>query len=212
MNIFFLTLATLILGSLYYGLLMPAAARGDLTRGLAKFFKGMNELGGYVHDTAMSQFIPPTLIHVATGTWTMVAGQVAGTISKHKGAAGETTVVTVPIIIPSNSVDGKGSYLKSIELDYEIQTADLTSITPLIHLVTRAVETAAMAAPVAQTFTQSPTAANSKTQDQHKLVLTITTPFWIDNDQYVLAEFTCVCAAGSILDIYGAVANYTLRA
>ena len=213
MNQFSLTLITIFAGLLFFGILMPAAARGDIARGLLKFFKNVNaELGGYVHDTAMAQFISPTLFHVATGTWTTVAGQVAGTISRHKAANAETTVVNIPIVIPSNSVSGKGGYLKSIEIDYEITAADATSITPLIHLVTRAVETAAMAAPAAQTFTQSPTLAASKTQDQHKLVLTITTPFWIDNDQYVLVELSCVCAAQTVLDFYAAVANYTLRA
>ena len=32
---------------------------------------------GYVHDTQMSQFIPPSAMHFVTGTWTDAAGQVA---------------------------------------------------------------------------------------------------------------------------------------
>ena len=44
------------------------------------------ELGGFVHDTAFSQYIPPTLFHCVTGTWTWVAGTVTDTIAKHKAA------------------------------------------------------------------------------------------------------------------------------
>jgi hypothetical protein len=218
MNILLLILITLVAGALFYGVLMPSAMNGSLTRwskSFGKYWKlaiSMNkELGGYVHDTAMSQFIAPNTFHVATGTWTMVAGQVAHTISYHKAAANETTVVSIPIHVPSNSVAGKGAYLKSVEIDYEITIAEPTSITPLVNLVTRGADTA-VATVAAQTFTQSPAAASAKTVEQHKLVLTITSPFWIDNDQYVLVELSIPTGAGGcVLDFYGAVANFTLR-
>jgi hypothetical protein len=81
----------------------------------------------------------------------------------------------------------------------------------VINKVTRGIENA-VAVVAAQTFTQSPTAANSALVEQHKLVLTITTPFWVDNDEYVLVQLTMVAAATTQIDILGAVANYTLRA
>lgn len=165
---------------------------------------------GYVHDTHMSQFIPPTAFMCVTGTWTEIAGQVAGTICKHKAAAAETSVITIPITIPSNSVGQKGSYLKSIEVDYEIQVADLTSLTPVVNKVTRGADTAA-AVVAAQTFTQTPTAANAKVVEQHKLVITLDNPLWIDNDEYVLVQLTAVAPATTTLDLLGAVANYTAR-
>ena len=169
------------------------------------------ELGGFVHDTAMSQYIPPTLFHCATGTWTWVAGTVTDTIAKHKAAGDETAIINIPIIIPSNSVAGKGALLKSIEVDYKITTDSPTSITPLVNLITRGIE-GAVATVAAQAFTQSPTLAASKTVEKHKLVITITTPFWIDNDQFVLLELTLVSANGAVWDILAAVANFTLRA
>ena len=45
---------------------------------------------GYVHDTSMSQYIPPTAMHCVTGTWTDAAGAVSGTIARHKAANAET--------------------------------------------------------------------------------------------------------------------------
>ncbi len=168
---------------------------------------------GYIHDTSMSQYIPPTLMHYVTGTWTEAAGAVAGTIAKamaDPGAPGATAVVNVPVLIPSNSVALKGAYLKSIEIDYEIFTAACTSVTPVVNKVTRGADTA-VAVVAAQTFTQTPTLAISDDVDQHKLILTITTPFWMDNDVYVLVQLTFVAPNTTTIHVLGAVANFTER-
>jgi len=167
---------------------------------------------GYVHDTHMSQFIPPTAFHFVTGTWTHSAGQVAGTIVMIKAANAETSNVNIPILIPSNSVALKGAKLASIEIDYEIRTSAATSITASVNKVTRGAD-GADAVVAAQTVTQDLTAATDAADvDEHKLTVTITTPFWIDNDEYVLCKLACVCAAGTVLEFLGAVANFTLRA
>jgi hypothetical protein len=166
----------------------------------------------YVHDTSMSQFIPCSLFHFSTGTITEDAGQKAGTIAKHRAAANQTTLITIPILIPSNASALQGSYLKSVEIDYEILTAEPTSLTFTVNKVTRGAD-GADAVVAAQTHTATLTAATGKTVDEHKNVLTITTPFWIDNDEYVLVELSLVAGAGgNTADFLGAVANYTFRA
>lgn len=166
---------------------------------------------GYIHDTAMSQYIAPTAFHYVTGTWTDAAGNVAGTIVKQKATGAETSVVNIPILIPSNSVAQKGGYLKSVEIDYEILAAAATSITATVNKVTRGAD-GAVAVVAAQTATQDLTAATDAADvDQHKLTVTITTPFWIDNDVYVLVSLSCVCATNTVLEFLGAVANFTLR-
>src|SRR5512140_268798 len=166
---------------------------------------------GYVHDTQMSQFIPPSAMHFVTGTWTDAAGQVADTICKHRAAANETAVVNIPIMIPSNAAGYKGALLKSIEIDYELLVAEPTSITPVLNKVTRGVEGAAAVVTV-PTVTLALAAAAGKTVDQHKQVVTLSTPEWIDNDVYFLLELTIVAGAGgNTTDILGAVVNYTLR-
>jgi hypothetical protein len=169
-----------------------------------------SQLGGYVHDTAMSQYIPPTTFHIVTGTWTQAAGQVAGTICMHKAAAAESPVVNVPIMIPSNSVGLKGAYLKSVELDYEVQVADLTSITLSINKVVRGTDTnvAVVSAPA---VTQDVAAASAKTVEQHKVVVTLTTPAWISNTEYYLLKAALVAPATTTVDLLGAVANFTER-
>ena len=167
-------------------------------------------LGGYVHDTNMAQYIPPVSCHFVTGTWTQAAGSVAGTIAMHKAAAAETNVITIPIAIPSNAIANKGAYLKSIEVDYEVLVADLTSSTPVVNLVTRGAE-GAVAVVAAQTFTQTPVLATAKTVGKHKLVLSITTPFWVANTQYVLVQLTNVAPATTTFDLLAIVANFTER-
>jgi len=166
---------------------------------------------GYVHDTAMAQYIPPNLAHCVTGTWTDIAGQVAGTIARHKAAAAETTTINIPIIIPSNSAALKGSQLVSVEVDYEVLVAAATSVTLSIVKVVRGLDTAVavVSAPAgAQTLLPATTAANV---EQHRDKFTLTTPAWIDNDEYYFLKIIAVCAATTQLDILGAVANFTLR-
>jgi len=221
---YFISTAVLIafIGGLVFYNLIPlaftdASLRKDI-RKLRTYFtrrwriltRHTMELGGYVHDTAMAQFISPTLFHLVTGTWTQTAGAVAGTIAMNKAAGAQTSIITIPIKLMSNAVAGKGSYLKSIEIDYELTVADLTSLTPVVNLVTRGADLA-VAVVAAQAFTQSPTLALSVVVDQHKLILTLTTPIWILNTQYVLVQLTAVAPATTVIQLLGAVANFTAR-
>ena len=164
-----------------------------------------------IHDTHMCQVIPPSLFHCVTGTWTWTAGVVAGSIAKHRANAADTTTITIPVTVPSNASALKGAYLKSIEIDYDQVTHHSTSVTPLVHLVTRSADGTPPSV-VAQTFTRDPDAAGGITMDTHKLTLTITTPFWVRNDQYVLVELIMVHPGDvATTDLLGAVANFTLR-
>jgi hypothetical protein len=166
---------------------------------------------GYVHDTAMAHYIPPNLMHCVTGTWTDIAGQVAGTIARHKAAAAETTTINVPIIIPSNGVSGKGSLLKYVEIDYEILVAACTSFTLSIVKVVRGADTAVatVSAPAGtQLLTPATTAA---TVDQHRDRFTLTTPVYIDDDEYYFLKIVAVAAATTQIDLLGAFAYFTVR-
>ena len=166
---------------------------------------------GYLHDTAMSQYIPPTLFHYAGGTWTQVAAAVADAIAMRRTPAAATTVINIPIVLPSNSVALKGAYLKSIQIDYAILTAACTSITAVLNKVTRGADTADATVAVEPTTQDLIAATDAADVDDHTLTVTLTTPLWIDHEDYFLLELTCVCALTSELDILGAAANFTLR-
>lgn len=163
-----------------------------------------------IHNTHFAQFIPPTVFHCVTGTYTDIAGLVAGTIGKHRAAASSTAVITIPILVPSNSVALQGVKLESIEIDYEITTGEPTSMTWTLNKVTRGAD-GAVAVVAAVTKTNTLSAATGKAVDQHRETITITTPAWIDNDVYYLLELSCPAGATAVLDFYGAVANFTLR-
>jgi hypothetical protein len=165
---------------------------------------------GYLHNTTMSQYIPPTLFHHVTGTWADAAGAVTGTIADHKTATAETAVVNIPITLPSNSSASKGAYLQSIEIDYEQLLAGTTSTTLTLNKVTRGADTA-VAVVTSVTITVNLSATESKSQDQHKIIGTLSTPAWIDNDEYYLAVLTFVCGGTVTIDLLAAVANFTLR-
>jgi len=203
----------MVVGLLFFVLGIAFIYRHALIMFVGLPWDSMSEIGGYVHDTAMSQYIPPTVWHFVTGTWTQAAGQVAGTIVVKNAAADATTVCNIPIMLPSNSVAQKGAYLKSIEIDFEILTAACDAVSAVVNKVTRGAD-GAVAVVAAQTFTYDTghdTAAERIDVDQHKMTLTITTPIWIDNDEYVLVELTLDRAATTVVECLGAVANYTLR-
>ena len=165
-----------------------------------------------IHNTAFSQYIPPNVMHCVTGTWTDIAGQVAGTIVRHKAATAETATINIPILIPSNSVGLNGCKLASVEVDYEILVAACTSVTLSIVKVVRGIDTAVavVSAPAGtQTLTAATTAASV---EQHKDKFTLTTPVWIDNDEYYFLKIVAVAAATTQIDLLAAVANFTFRA
>lgn len=166
---------------------------------------------GYVHDSHMAQYIPPNSMHCVTGTWTDIAGQVAGTIVRHKAATAETATINVPIMVPSNSVALKGSRLKYVEIDYEILVAACTSWTMSLVKVVRGADTA-VAVVSAPAGTQLLTAATTAaTVDQHRDRFTLTTPAWIDDDEYYFLKIVAVAAATTQIDLLSAVAYFDER-
>ena len=169
---------------------------------------------GYVHDTAMSQWLPPSLAHYVTGTWADAAGQVATTIVKQKAAADNTATLTIPIVIPSNSAAYKGCKVSTIDVYWEVTVAALDALSATIYLVTLPANGAAIAAPASQAFsydTGHDTAGERLTLDQHTMTLTLTTAIWLDNDQVLQVELSVNAAAASVFDYIGTRVNYTLR-
>ena len=167
---------------------------------------------GYVHDTAMSLFIPPHSILASAGTWTLAVGTIAW--SYNRTAADAAFTVYVPIPVFSNSVAFKGSKLVSVELMWAVSTAAMDAVAEaLIYLDTLAATgTLNTAAAVTTTIdTGHDTGAERLTLDEHRCKATITTPLWIDNDQAYHAEMVCDAAATSVFKWFGAIANFTFR-
>ena len=167
---------------------------------------------GYIHDTAMAQFISPDAIRASAGTWTF---KVATNVwSNDRTAADASFTLYVPILIPSNTVALKGAYLKSIELMWAVSTAAMDAVDDgAVYADTLAANgTLNTAAEVTSTpDTGHDTGAERLTLDEHRMKVTLTTPVWIDNDQAYHLEVVCDAAATSVFKVFGAIINYTLR-
>ena len=174
---------------------------------------------GYVHDTAMALFIPPTAFGYSAGTWTLAVA--SNVWSLDRTAADTSFTIYMPIPVPSNAVALKGAKLLSVELMYLISGAaadDFAVATSLIYLDTLKAVAASGSGSIntaaAVTSTKDAghdTDAECLAQDEHRMKLTITTPLWIDNDQAYHAEFVVDGGAATVVKIFGGIANYKLR-
>ena len=174
---------------------------------------------GYVHDTAMSQFVPPTAFAYSAGTWAMGVSSNVWSLDRTAGDASFTIYMPVPV--PSNSVALKGAYLESVELMYSIATAaadDFVAATCALYLDTLqataasgsgTINTAAICTGTLDTGHD--TAAELKAIDEHRLVWSLTTAAWIDNDQAYHLEAVVEAAAGTVFKVFCGIVNYTLR-
>lgn len=167
---------------------------------------------GYIHDISMSQFVPPKEFMFNTGTWTEA---VLNTVwSVNRVAADASFLCYVPVPIPSNSVASKGAYLKSIEVMYSITVAacdDFAAVALYVDTLAASGTLNTAAAVDITMDTAHDSAAERLAVDEHRMVATLDTPAWIDNDQSYHLEFIVDCAAATVFKVFGAIINYTLR-
>ena len=174
---------------------------------------------GYVHDTQMSQFVPPTVFAYSAGTWAM--GVASNVWSLNRTAGDASFTIYMPVPIPSNAASLKGCYLVSVELMYSIATAaadDFVAATCALYKDTLQATAASgsgtinTAAIVTGTLdTGHDTAAELKAVDEHRLKWSLTTAAWIDNDEAYHFEAVVDAAAGTVFKIFGGICNYTFR-
>ena len=218
-----------VAGGLVFYNLLPMAISLGLASNISKVFANLRrkwkiitrysmELGGYVHDTSVSAWISPNMCSYVTGTWTDAVGAVTGTVVKEKTAADSTGVIYIPVSAAgwSNSAALKGSLFKSIDIYFAVTTAALDAAGTIANIdrFVLPVNGAAFPALVAHTFTYdagNDTAAESDDLDEHVMTLTVTTPFWLDNDDLVQVRVTLDSAATSVIRFHGARVNFTVR-
>jgi len=166
---------------------------------------------GYVHDTAMSQFVAPSQIGKSAGTWTPTLA--TDDSYERRTAADANFALFVPVPVPSNSVAQKGAYLKSIELIWNQTTAVMDDVaTVALKKATFSAAGASTSSDISVSIdSANDTAAERKATGTHRMTVTLATPVWIDNDErYVLYMLVDGSATG-VFDLYGAIVNYTLR-
>jgi hypothetical protein len=167
---------------------------------------------GYTHDPNVKQFIPPTNFSFTAGTWTPTL--TSNVVTNVRGAAAATCGVFIPIPIPSNASNKKGSYLASIDVWYTIGTAALNALATVeLEKIALTANGAAVtgSAPAVTQDANNNTSALRLALGDHTMNVALTTPVWIgQNDAYVLYLYLD-CAATSVVTFKGARANYTER-
>jgi len=169
---------------------------------------------GYVHDTQMSQFVPPSAIIKSAGTWTDSVVTNRPVSTRTAGAAAFTLMV--PALIMSNAAALKGAQLKSIDLFWTSGTADFTDVNTVeIDKVTLAANSVICSgAAVTGVVIDGGNDTNAKriTQASHTMNVALPVPAWIANGEayYLVAVFNAAGATTFVLT--GARVNYTLRA
>lgn len=211
LSLVLMVLAILLLGGLLASFPVLLHGGGNLARPRG-WRAVLEELGGYVHDTAMSFWITAQSMGYTVGVWTFTIVSNVG-LMRHTAAA-NVSVIHIPITLPQNSVALKGSYLKSIDIWYKVATAAMNAVTPVVTKVIAPGDNAAFPAVTTPAFTYDAghdTAAERIAIQNHKMTLTITAPFWLDDDDEAYVELTLDAALTTVVDVYGARANFTLR-
>ena len=166
---------------------------------------------GFVNDTVTSILIQLSAMTATVGTWTMTVTSHIWTWNKTAGA--DTSVLKVPLNFVGNGAKLKGGYLKSIDIWWINATADVTDMAVEIYQSTLPAQAGTLTTALqASTYDSAhDTAAKRKTQAQHQMTISLTTPIWVDQAAEVYMELTCTAAATSAVKLQGVRANYTLR-
>ena len=139
--------------------------------------------------------------------------------STDHSTADNTSMLFIPIRLPQNSVAYKGSMLNSIDIWYFVGTAAAIDITPVIQKLTYpatggAIPTIASPAPVFTYDAGHTTPALRlalSTGAWHKMTLTPTTPFFVDDDDQVYVELVANNDTTTVFKIAAVRVNFTLR-
>jgi len=103
--------------------------------------------------------------------------------------------------------------LKAIQVDYEVLIAACDAVSAVVNRVTRGANGAvAVVDTLAFSYdTGHDTAPERLTLDQHRMKLTLDTPLWLDEEEYIIVVLTFDKAATTTIDVLGAFAEFTVR-
>ena len=167
---------------------------------------------GFVNVTDISQFVSPFDITKIAGTWTPTIA--SNLISDVRTAAGADTTWLIPIIIPGSEVGLQGAKFKSIDVWYKIATAAPTGFTVVLNKVTLAADAVAVAGAAVAAITldaNHDTAAERYAVAEHKMTVTLDAETFIQEGFAYWLSCVITCHANTVLTLFGARVNYTLR-
>jgi len=175
---------------------------------------------GYVHDAGFAG-IPtfPTQVWGDTAAWAIAAGQTSGSLVYACDATDEVANLWIPIHSFSHLPDSagnavKGAKITKIEVDYEIVVAACDAVTAYIYKMKRGADDADVVVSE-PAFTYDAAHDTDDERDdlqEHRMELNITTPFYLEDDEYLYVKIAFDKAATSTVEFLVAVPYFTLRA
>jgi hypothetical protein len=165
---------------------------------------------GYVHNTAISEFISPFAFAKTAGTWTPTIA--SNVVSDVRTAAGAAFTVLIPLVLPGSASELLGAKIISVDVFYKIATNAATAFAVALDKVTIATTGAATGAAVAHTFDAGhDTEAERYAVADHMLTATITAPHFVAKNTAYWLSFVITAHANTVYTAYGAQVNYQLR-
>lgn len=166
---------------------------------------------GYVHDK-FSVFIPFTQFAHDAGVWTPT---VESNVWFNRRTASDASATTyIPLAgVPQRDGGVKGAQLESVEVHFRIGTGALDAMEAHLYKATLGADSSLLTvAEVPTTYDAGhDTAAERIDVDEHLMALTPSSPEFLEDDEMLFVEVVYDAALGSVIDEFGAVANWTLR-
>jgi hypothetical protein len=167
---------------------------------------------GYVNVTDISQFVSPLEITKIAGTWTPTIS--SNLISDVRTAAAADTTLLIPIPLPGSSVGTQAAKLKSIDVWYKIATAEPTGFTVVLNRVALNADGVAVAGANITAITldsNHDTPAKRYAIENHKMTVSLDAETFITEGYAYWLSCVISCHLNTVLTLFGARANYTLR-
>lgn len=166
---------------------------------------------GYLHALISAWISFSSFVHSA-GTWTAT---VASNVWFARRAAADAAATTyIPLgFTPQQDGATKGSKLQSVEIHFRVGTAALDALEAHLYKATLGADGSLLT--VAEVTTAYDTGHDAAAEridvDEHKMTLTPSAPVYLDDNEYLFVEVVADAAATSVLDYFGAKANWTWR-
>lgn len=170
---------------------------------------------GYIHDAQMKLWMPPELLGVSDGlaSWAMDFDGVAWARQRPAAGAGawQARLALTP---PCNSRPSRGARPLSVELWYSVSGSALSDCAAAVEKYSLPAHGAAWSAAVAIPFTYDgdhDSAVERGALGDHCMTLSISAPAWIAAGEAWQVRLSGAAALATVVRIYGALLNYTLR-
>jgi hypothetical protein len=164
---------------------------------------------GFTHNTAMSQFVPPSQCAFTAGTWTPTITSDVPTLVRT--AADVDNTIIIPLNVPSNGAYRAGSRIASVDVYYLVGTANLTAVTPTVEKVTLTADGSAPTGAAVTAVTYNKAAADRIGQASHTLTMTFNSPPWVDDGNAYYLDILLDTGATAVFTFKGVRINYTDR-